>query len=87
VPTANESAPLQSLLTPWNMGSPETFWHAPVGVHSVEFCIALVTPAFVSGVVFIIDICGHTNLDIPIVRMPHFNLVFVIGLGRVLSKP
>jgi hypothetical protein len=71
VPTANESAPLQSLLTPWNMGSPES----------------LVTPAFVSGVVFIIDICGHTNLDIPIVRMPHFNLVFVIGLGRVLSKP
>jgi hypothetical protein len=33
-------------------------------------------PAFVSGVVFIIDTCGHTNLDIPIVRMPHINFGF-----------
>lgn len=76
MPTANESAPLQSLLTPWNMGSHESYWHAPVGVHSVEFCIALAMPAFVSGVVFIIDTCGHTNLDIPIVRMPHINFGF-----------
>ncbi len=87
MPTANESAPLQSLLTPWNMGSHESYWHAPMGVHSVEFCIALATPAFVSGVVFIIDICGYTNLDIPIVRMPStlktINLVFVIGFGQV----
>jgi hypothetical protein len=69
------------------MGSHESYWHAPMGVHSVEFCIALATPAFVSGVVFIIDICGYTNLDIPIVRMPStlktINLVFVIGFGQV----
>lgn len=65
VTTAEGSESAQSLLAPWNAGLPASFWRAPVGVSSVEFCVLLAAPALVSSIVLLVSSCGYTRQNIP----------------------
>lgn len=65
VTTAEGSESAQSLLAPWNAGLPASFWRAPLGVSSVEFCVLLATPALVSSIVLLVSSCGYTRQNIP----------------------
>ncbi|XP_011091527.1 probable phosphoinositide phosphatase SAC9 isoform X2 [Sesamum indicum] len=69
VETAAGSAPLLSLVTPFNCGSEESYWRAPPSVSSVEFVIVLGDISDVSGVVLLVSPCGYSMSDAPTVQI------------------
>ncbi|KAL0305215.1 UNVERIFIED_CONTAM: putative phosphoinositide phosphatase SAC9 [Sesamum calycinum] len=69
VETAAGSAPLLSLVTPFNSGSGESYWRAPPSVSSVEFVIVLGDISDVSGVVLLVSPCGYSMSDAPTVQI------------------
>ncbi|KAL0413978.1 UNVERIFIED_CONTAM: putative phosphoinositide phosphatase SAC9, partial [Sesamum radiatum] len=69
VETAAGSAPLLSLVTPFNSGPEESYWRAPPSVSSVEFVIVLGDISDVSGVVLLVSPCGYSMSDAPTVQI------------------
>lgn len=69
VETADDSAPLFSLLAPLGSGVHKSYWKAPQGNTSVEFPIVLGGISDVSGVAIIVSSCGYSTSDCPIVEI------------------
>lgn len=67
IETAAGSDSAQSLLAPWNSRTFNSFWRAPTGVSTVEFCVLLATPSTVTSIVLLVSSCGYNSQDVPIV--------------------
>uniref|UniRef100_A0A5B7B4H6 Putative phosphoinositide phosphatase SAC9 n=1 Tax=Davidia involucrata TaxID=16924 RepID=A0A5B7B4H6_DAVIN len=69
VETAAGSAPVLSLLVPFDSGSRHSYWKAPPSTSSVEFVIVLSSLSDVSGVVLLVSPCGYSMSDAPTVQI------------------
>ena len=68
VETAEGSEPSLSLLAPVDIGSAKSYWRAPPRATNLEFAIILATTSVVSGIAVLVNPCGYTTLDPPIVQ-------------------
>ncbi|XP_024361756.1 probable phosphoinositide phosphatase SAC9 [Physcomitrium patens] len=75
VSTAEGSEPAQSLLAPWNSGTSKSFWRAPIGAPTVEFCVLLAAPSVVNTIVILVSSCGYTSQDVPLVDIWYGNMM------------
>ncbi|KAI4368285.1 hypothetical protein MLD38_016860 [Melastoma candidum] len=69
VPTASDSAPSLSLLSPLEYGSAQAYWKAPSSTTSIDLVIALSNISDVSGVILLVSPCGYSDADAPIVQI------------------
>ncbi|KAK9289187.1 hypothetical protein L1049_017661 [Liquidambar formosana] len=69
VETATGSAPLLSLLAPFDSGSQHLYWRAPPNTTYVEFVIVLGSLSDVSGVIMLVSPCGYSMADAPSVQI------------------
>jgi hypothetical protein len=75
IETAAGSDTAQSLLAPWNSRTCNSFWRAPIGVSTVDFCVLLATPSTVTSIVLLVSSCGYNSQDVPIVDISYGDMV------------